>query len=348
MAAAAVLEKLGGTHLGTQGFVAHLETTGVAKATAVTIYANNYLGLDNVVLSHSASSTTGGIVPLTSSPVFSFDSSHVSINGPGTYRLSNATLDIMDGRYLGLGATTSITFTFDSPFVTKGLQLYFGANFGGSSQVFTDNPYIVTLTPATLNAVTGAAGDDVITGTVEDDEIIGLQGADLIDGMTGDDVIYGNWGDDTLYGSDGDDTLFGGQGNDLIFGVAGNDVLYGNMDRDTIFGGDGADTVFGGQGSDVIEGGAGDDWLAGNRDEDTLTGGTGSDVFAFGPGNGADVITDFNPAEGDRIWLPESLFNAGSYEASGADTLLTFGNGDTLLLKNVAASTLTVDWFIIA
>ena len=46
-----------------------------------------------------------------------------------------------------------------------------------------------------------------------------------------------------------------------------------------------------------------DDVLQGGTGDDTLTGGTGADTFVFIEGHGADTITDFSKAEGDRIDL---------------------------------------------
>jgi Ca2+-binding RTX toxin-like protein len=76
------------------------------------------------------------------------------------------------------------------------------------------------------------------------------------------------------------------------------------------------DTLQGGSGDDQITGADGDDVLIGNLGSDTLTGNGGADLFILtqDPTNPtsdpllADVITDFNPLEGDKIGLtPEIL-----------------------------------------
>ena len=41
----------------------------------------------------------------------------------------------------------------------------------------------------------------------------------------------------------------------------------------------------------MVDGGSGNDILHGNRGSDTLTGGSG----------GSDIVTDFNPDDGDRL-----------------------------------------------
>jgi beta-glucanase (GH16 family) len=48
-------------------------------------------------------------------------------------------------------------------------------------------------------------------------------------------------------------------------------------------------------GRDALSGGAGEDSILGGSGNDTLTGGAGADVFVFKPGDGQDVIKDFQP-----------------------------------------------------
>ncbi|BAO84482.1 hypothetical protein SMCB_2254 [Serpentinimonas maccroryi] len=96
-------------------------------------------------------------------------------------------------------------------------------------------------------------------------------------------------------------------GNDTLSGGAGDDILFGQQGNDTLTGGEGNDTLFGGSGND------------------TLTGGLGADVFAWRLGDqgttaspARDVITDFNPGQGDALDLRdllqgENANNLGSY-----------------------------------
>lgn len=69
-----------------------------------------------------------------------------------------------------------------------------------------------------------------------------------------------------------------------------------------------ADIMAGTASSDLILGGRGNDFLDGGAGNDTLTGGDGADKFVLRSGGGHDVVTDFNPAAGDRV-----LFDYGSY-----------------------------------
>jgi len=64
-----------------------------------------------------------------------------------------------------------------------------------------------------------------------------------------------------------------------------------------------ADMLVGSSGADTIDGGAGNDTIKGGAGTDYLTGGRGADTFIVGDHAGYDVITDFNPAEGDRVVL---------------------------------------------
>ena len=89
------------------------------------------------------------------------------------------------------------------------------------------------------------------------------------------------------------DTLNGGTLDDRLTGLGGADKLTGKDGNDILLGGDGADTISGGAGRDVITGGNGPDRLSGGGD---------ADVFVFNASSeGADVITDFSQAQGDKI-----------------------------------------------
>ncbi len=143
--------------------------------------------------------------------------------------------------------------------------------------------------------VWGLDGNDTIAGSSDSNErLLGNNGNDVIGGGGGNDIIYGGKDNDRLDGNEGSDVVRGDAGNDIIFGGFGNDILRG------------------GQGDDDLDGNDGNDFLAGDRGIDVLTGGPGADTFAlrsnetFGV-NGADVITDFNFDQGDRIGLTDGL-----------------------------------------
>jgi Ca2+-binding RTX toxin-like protein len=86
-----------------------------------------------------------------------------------------------------------------------------------------------------------------------------------------------------------------------------------------------ADFLAGTASGDLVEGGRGNDFLDGGAGNDTLTGGDGADKFVLRSGGGHDVVTDFNPAAGDRI-----MFDYGSY----SDVLFLGALHDGLTFSN--------------
>ncbi|WP_431268735.1 family 16 glycosylhydrolase [Dankookia sp. P2] len=96
----------------------------------------------------------------------------------------------------------------------------------------------------------------------------------------------------------------------------------GNALDNIVTGGDGAQTLDGGAGNDV------------------LTGGAGADSFVLRRGNGSDVITDFQPGT-DKIVLQDyALYGFATVKAAlsqvGADTVLSLGGGERLVLRNAS------------
>lgn len=189
------------------------------------------------------------------------------------------------------------------------------------------------------NLRTGA-GNDHLTGDHNPNRLEGGAGNDTLLGMGGDDTLIGGPGDDVLDGGPGSDwAVFPGrlpvvvslairgrqdtgQGNDLLRNIenlqggSGSDRLTGNSaanqirgggGNDRIHGGAGNDTLFGNNGHDTLWGGAGDDWLWGGAGHDQLTGGPGADHFVFEAGR--DVVTDFDPAQGDRLVLAGQILD---------------------------------------
>ena len=201
-----------------------------------------------------------------------------------------------------------------------------------------------------MAVLTGTPVNDIITGTSSDDEITGQGGDDVIDGGGGADVIEGQVGSDTLRGGDGADQLYASHRyttglsdagtKNFLYGEAGDDALVGSQGLDWLEGGDGhdvldsrdsdlangGDTLLGGDGNDIIrfngdllvDGGAGDDIFYFGEIGSTVVGGIGADRFDLiqtGYQGNFDLgrfhlITDFNPAEGDRL----SLGLAGHYQ----------------------------------
>ncbi|BAU42040.1 choice-of-anchor Q domain-containing protein [Leptolyngbya sp. O-77] len=96
-------------------------------------------------------------------------------------------------------------------------------------------------------------------------------------------------------------------------GSAGDDWLVGSTGSDTLLGNDGNDLLWGGAGKDVLTGGAGADTFV-------YVGATLKSALAGTRLARPDRITDFSPAEGDRLLievngesvLPKNLFHAGN------------------------------------
>ncbi len=197
------------------------------------------------------------------------------------------------------------------------------------------------------DALFGNAGADQLYGGRGDDILFGGRDDDLLSGDDGSDVVAGDAGDDTVIGGGDGDALSGGDGNDLVFGNAGQDLLFGNAGSDTLFGGGGDDTLFGGAGDDALFGDLGNDRLAGDLGNDTLTGGAGADVFVFSTGDGADRITDFTAADGDRIGLAPG--QAYGVTANGAgEAVIVFSDTHAVTLAGLRPDQVKSDWFAIA
>src|SRR5205807_9555414 len=73
------------------------------------------------------------------------------------------------------------------------------------------------------------------------------------------------------------------------------------------------------------------------------TGGAGEDTFVYADGGGADIITDFNRTEGDKIDVTgvSGVFTLADIQSratsSGGNTVINFGGGNTLTLNGVTS-----------
>jgi Ca2+-binding RTX toxin-like protein len=167
-------------------------------------------------------------------------------------------------------------------------------------------------------------------------------GADRFHGSAGDDTLRAMAGNDTLLGRAGNDVLIGDEGGDRIRGGAGDDSLFGSTGEDRLSGGRGADMLVGGDARDVLHGGKGSDSLDGGAGDDRLAGGAGADSFHFMLGGETDRITDFDPAEGDRLMLdsdlgvavltPAAIVEEYGHVTRSGDMVLSFGDGDRIIL----------------
>ncbi|WP_340670738.1 VCBS domain-containing protein [Bradyrhizobium ottawaense] len=215
-----------------------------------------------------------------------------------------------------------------------------------------------------LNAgsITGdvSVGHDTFTGVnsvyggnfADTYDASGFIGFNSFQGLAGNDLITGNGSTQLLFANatggvtvnlangtvDGDSSV----GHDTILGGVTN--VAGSNFNDTVTGSGGNDQLFGNGGNDLLSGGAGNDGL---------NGGIGADTFVYAAGGGADTIGDFLQADADKIDLTgiPGVSTLADVQAlatqQGPNTVINFGNGDTLTLLNVTLSNLTAADFIL-
>ena len=270
--------------------------------------------------------------------------------GADTFYFTDAGHDIFadfnpqegDKLFYGFAGAPSVTIT------ASGHVLQF--DVGGVVSSITAPNYTWTgLEPIALTD--GSGGDNTMLGGAGADTFYGGAGNDVLTGGDGNDTLYGGTGDDTL-SSDGGlnfkgtNFLEGGDGNDILIGGPAYDALdtayYGNstgsvivdlsagtatgQGSDTLFsvesavGSAFADTLVGSDAANTLIGGAGNDYLVGGLGDDVLTGGAGADLFSFTGGEGHDIITDFNPAEGDGF---DYLFTGTSITITVSGEVMT-------------------------
>jgi Ca2+-binding RTX toxin-like protein len=201
----------------------------------------------------------------------------------------------------------------------------------------------------------GGGGGDTLLGGAGDDVLLGQGGEDVLEGGSGDDILEGGVAADPLDGGSGIDiaiyenspagvfvSLLTGLGSgghaqrDTLTGiesVGGStyaDTLVGNDDANWLGGGAGDDTLKGLGGADALKGGYGNDTLIGCLGIDTMTGNSGGDTFVWWSteetmlaGQEADIVMDFNRAEGDL--LDFSQIDADATGGTANDTFTFVG-----------------------
>jgi len=205
------------------------------------------------------------------------------------------------------------------------------------------------MTNGQIVSLYGEAGDDTLSAQMDAPSGVVLRGGEGNDSLSGEslfDDLNGNQGNDTVNGWEGADWVLGGQGNDLLFGGAGDDYVQGNLGDDTVDGGAGADVVRGGQGDDLVMGGAGNDQLFGDLGADTLTGGAGADVFHVEISRGADLITDFNAADGDRLKVDGDVDFSAEQVGDDIRVTLTYGafGSPEVILQHASLASMPSGW----
>ena len=198
------------------------------------------------------------------------------------------------------------------------------------------------------------AGMNSVTLGGDGETIFGGGGIDTIAGGGGNDVFEIPGGSSTIDGGAGFNTLsFAGSNSgvtvDLGAGVAvagGIDAIHniqqvvGSAYNDTLRAGSAGAELIGGGGVDTLIGGAGADTLVAGTRGGTLTGEGGADAFVYQAGDHQVVVTDFGQGGDHDVLRIYGYAGAQSVNQSGADTLITLSVGDSVLLRNVQASSL--------
>jgi Ca2+-binding RTX toxin-like protein len=227
-----------------------------------------------------------------------------------------------------------------------------------------------TATGIQVNMASGTVTGDAAIGTDTLRSVEGIRGTNFADtyvatnfGVSG--LNVGNFGTfNEFEGMRGNDSITGNGNTRIAFynalaavtvdlslgisrGTAADDVAGVGTDGFTgvnaVRGSNFADTIFGDGNANALEGRDGDDQLDGRGGADTLTGGNGADTFIYGDGSGADTIADFNRVQGDLIDVSAVSAVASFADIQsrttvvGGNTVIDFGNGNTLTLTGVTS-----------
>ncbi|MEQ8443518.1 MAG: LamG-like jellyroll fold domain-containing protein, partial [Alphaproteobacteria bacterium] len=224
----------------------------------------------------------------------------------------------IEGGNVTWGEWNTVTMTWGD----DGLQLYVNGDLAASDSSVTNG---IDGNTADLRFAAKEDGGDEFEGALDEialfdkqlsvDEIntIETEGVQsLVDGSEGtygSSIVDGGEGDDTIVGGAGADTLDGGDGEDTLDYSNSDEAVMIDFENGTVSGGDAEgdhianfENAVGSDFDDTIIGNSGSNRLDGGKGSDELTGGDGADVFVLGGvGDGVDIITDFNAAEGDQL-----------------------------------------------
>ena len=295
--------------------------------------------------------------------------------------------DTLDGGLGGdrlRGGTGADTYYQDNAadvvveFVGEGTDLVYST----VSTILRDNVENLTLTGAAAYNGTGNAlanvltGNDLInklTGMDGDDSLAGYAGADTLDGGAGNDTLDGGAGADRLFGRLGDDTYMVddaldaiaenlGEGTDTVLAMV-TYSLAANLENLTLggsaangFGNSSDNVVTGNASNNSLGGNGGNDTLGGLGGADTLTGGAGADFFVIATGGGADTITDFSVAQGDKLKLQAGLNGSAIVDGAsamaaavdaGGNVVIDLGGGNSVTLTGLSVAALSAADFIV-
>jgi serralysin len=208
--------------------------------------------------------------------------------------------------------------------------VYASVSFGAGSQ---DIERIVLTGAGNINA----------TGGLRDDLIEGNSGNNVLDGGGGVDTLIGGRGDDTYYVQSHDTKVIEGQGAD-----GGNDLVYA-VSNFSLAGTFVESLALLGSGDFIAKGNAQNNTLVGNAGDNRLIGAGGADIFRFNKDFGDDTVSDFGAD--DHLWFGAGTFASSDdvlahASQSGADTVITLDEGNSITLRNVVLGSLQADDFL--
>jgi hypothetical protein len=230
----------------------------------------------------------------------------------------------------------------------SGVGIAFGGAYAAGQWLTITNAGDLHADTAIQALTSGVSSTPIVhltnTGTIEGDIHLGIgpsalhgAGSQVINNgqITGN--VYLDTNGDDLY----DSSAAGGRASAVYLGSG----------SDTVHLGSAGGVVHGGGGSAVITGSSGAITTYSGSGAETITGSSAADAFGFGPGLGADVVTNYSAAQGDKIDLygfgAVQNFSQVLADASqvGSDTVITLGAG-SVKLQGVAMSSLTASDFL--
>jgi Ca2+-binding RTX toxin-like protein len=183
---------------------------------------------------------------------------------------------------------------------------------------------------------TGNSGGNILVGNAMANTLDAGGSGDILDGGTGVDTMIGGTGDDSYWVDDAGDAIVElvGEGFETVASFVSY-TLANNVEKLILLGT--ATAATGSAQTNILVGNALGNTINGLGGDDWLEGGAGVDHFVFGPGAGHDRIVDFGLG-GEHDVLDLSAYVTASVTWSvtqqGADTLVAFANGDSVLLAD--------------
>ena len=234
--------------------------------------------------------------------------------------------------------------------------------------------------PGVAVTLDGGGGNDLLFGGDAGDTLIGGEGIDLLFGFEGANILTGGNGNDAYFSSSAEDKIFedlNGGFDTQFTSVAGTTTIADNVEQLVLFtgatkgiGNENQNFLFANSSANgvTLEGLGGDDLFIDSAQSDTIIGGMGNDQINLQTGGkdfivyesagfGNDIIFNFTSvATGQEDFIDVSGlgFTAADIgdkikiEGSGANTLITIQEMDTILLIGIDAATIDASDFVFA